>query len=268
MLLQAYDFLHLFDDQRLPAPAGGERPVGEHHHGHRAHPQGAPPGGVRAHDPARAQGRRDEVRQDRVRNGVARRADGRARTSCTNSSSVPRTAVVGDVPARTSPFSTTTPSWRSTTDTAAHPEQRKAQRALAREVCTFVHGEDEATPGRAAAQALYCGEDGVARRASRCSRCARRRPTATRARRTTSRRGCALVDALVDAGLATSKSQARTPRDPGRRLRERPPGARHRGAPSAAADLLFDHYLVLRKGAGLPSRAASSERVDIGTRRA
>ena len=42
MLLQAYDFLHLFDAARLPAAARRQRPVGEHHHGHRAHPQDAP----------------------------------------------------------------------------------------------------------------------------------------------------------------------------------------------------------------------------------
>ena len=42
MLLQAYDFLHLYDAFGLPPAGRGQRPVGEHHHGHRADPQGAP----------------------------------------------------------------------------------------------------------------------------------------------------------------------------------------------------------------------------------
>ena len=42
MLLQAYDFLHLFDAFGCRLQLGGQRPVGEHHHGDRAGPQGPP----------------------------------------------------------------------------------------------------------------------------------------------------------------------------------------------------------------------------------
>ena len=57
---------------RLPSPARGQRPVGEHHDGARAHPQGARFRGLCSDLATAAACRRDEVRQERVRGGVAR----------------------------------------------------------------------------------------------------------------------------------------------------------------------------------------------------
>ena len=76
---------------RLPAPAGWQRPVGEHHHRHRAHPQGPPGDGLGPHHAAGAQGGRHQVRQDRVGDRLARRRGEPARTSSTSSSCAPRT---------------------------------------------------------------------------------------------------------------------------------------------------------------------------------
>ena len=73
MLLQAYDFLRLHLDHGCDLQIGGQRPVGQHHHGGRAHPQGGPGRGLRAHHPAGDQGRRHQVRQDRVGDGLAGR---------------------------------------------------------------------------------------------------------------------------------------------------------------------------------------------------
>ena len=213
---------------RLPAAARGQRPVGQHHHGHRADPQGAPGRGLRPDHAARAQGRRHEVRQDRVRDGVARRRAGPARTSCTSSSCAPRTAWWAPTCA-TSPSSTTTPSGALDDETAEHPERREAQRALAREVCTLVHGEPRRRGPRPPPGAVL----GRARRRSTSTSllevCAET-PTSTRGARRARRSGLTLVDALVDAGLAPSKSRARTTRHPGRGVRERPAGDRHRRA--------------------------------------
>ncbi len=63
-------------DDELQDPAGRRRPVGQHHHRHRAHPPqaGLRGRGLRHHLPAHHQGRRHQVRQDRERQRVARPA--------------------------------------------------------------------------------------------------------------------------------------------------------------------------------------------------
>ncbi len=82
---------------------------------------------------------------------------------------------------------------------------------------------------------------------SRSSRCAPRRPPRPGARAALDGDGLSLVDALVDSALATSKSQARTLIAQGgvyvndRREKET-------DTKLGRSDLLFDRYLVLRKG--------------------
>jgi tyrosyl-tRNA synthetase len=131
-------------------------------------------------------------------------------------------------------------------DTAVHPEHRKAQRALAREVCTLVHGEGEARRADAAALALYAGKLASLDEQSLLAVIAET-PTSTWARRVLHEPGLALVDAVVDAGLAKSKGEARRLVTQGgvyvNDNQERDTEAR-----LVASDLLFDHYLVLRKG--------------------
>ena len=55
--------------------------------------------------------------------------------------------------------------------TAAHPERREAQRQLARQVCTLVHGEGETEPGRAGRRRPVRGGGRPAGRAPPCSTC-------------------------------------------------------------------------------------------------
>jgi tyrosyl-tRNA synthetase len=130
--------------------------------------------------------------------------------------------------------------------TAEHPERREAQRVLAREVCTLVHGGAETARAEAAAVALYSGklaslDEGLLLEVQAET------PTSTRTRTVLEGPGLALVDALVDAGLATSKSQARTLVTQGgvyvndQRVSDTDVRLKR-------SDLLFDGYLVLRKG--------------------
>jgi tyrosyl-tRNA synthetase len=131
-------------------------------------------------------------------------------------------------------------------ETTEHPERREAQRVLAREVCTLVHGASEAERAEAAARALYAGELAGLDQQSLLEVCAET-PTSTRSRGALDGTGLALVDALVDAALAKSKGQARTLVTQGavsvNDRREKDLDAR-----LTRSDLLFDTYLVLRKG--------------------
>jgi tyrosyl-tRNA synthetase len=130
-------------------------------------------------------------------------------------------------------------------ETAVHPEQRHAQRALAHEVCVLVHGENEATRAAAAAQALYSEEIASLDEATLLEVCAD--APATTLPRTDLDGGWPLVDALLTTGLAPSKGRARTTIGQG--------GAyvnNHRVTDTDARlgpdDLLFGRYLVLRRG--------------------
>ncbi|HXQ43672.1 MAG TPA: tyrosine--tRNA ligase [Acidimicrobiales bacterium] len=130
-------------------------------------------------------------------------------------------------------------------ETAEHPERREAQRALAHEVCSLVHGETEAVRAEEAARALYSEEIASLDEHTLLEVCADA-PTSTLARAEIES-GMSLVDALVLAGLAPSKGRARTTITQGgayvnnRRVRE--PDAR-----LGSEDLLFGRHLVLRRG--------------------
>ena len=135
---------------------------------------------------------------------------------------------------------------------AAHPERREAQRALAREVCTLVHGEAECARAETASVALYSGTLGVARRghARRAAQGdARLDLGALRARR-----------GRVGSGRRPRRDGARLlqargahPRRPGRGVRQRPQGARHRRATRTIGPALQPSPRPAQ-GAGLPSR--------------
>ncbi|MGH9016719.1 MAG: tyrosine--tRNA ligase [Acidimicrobiales bacterium] len=130
-------------------------------------------------------------------------------------------------------------------DTAAHPEQRRAQRALAHEVCALVHGQAEAVRAEAAARALYSEEITTLDEQTLLDVCADA-PTSTVTRGALDP-GLGLVDALVTAGLVPSKGRARTTITQGgvyvnnRRVDD--PAAHLR-----PEDLLFGRYLILRRG--------------------
>lgn len=123
----------------------------------------------------------------------------------------------------------------------AAPERRLAQRALASELTEVVHGADAAKAADAAAEVLFGSDPTVAPEAA-FEVIASEVPT--------SRRSAADVDdlaaALVDAGLASSKGDARRTLD-GR-------GYRVNGVPLEATDRLADlprlhgRYLLVRRG--------------------
>jgi tyrosyl-tRNA synthetase len=128
---------------------------------------------------------------------------------------------------------------------AERPEERRAQRALARQVCTLVHGEAETTRAEEAAAALY-SEDVAALDESTLLEVFAEAPASDRSRADLDT-GLALVDALADSGLVRSKSQARTTVSQGgayvNNRRETDPERVLR-----RDDLLAGRYVVLRKG--------------------
>ncbi len=92
--------------------------------------------------------------------------------------------------------------------TAEHPERREAQRELARQVCTLVHGEQETVGAERAAAALFGGEVSELDERSLLDVFADA-PSTRMARSRLDGVGLPLVDLLVETGVP-SKSQART----------------------------------------------------------
>ncbi len=88
-----------------------------------------------------------------------------------------------------------------------HPERREAARALARAVCALVHGQDETTRVERAAEALYSGRLADLDERSLLEVLAEA-PATTLARDALGR--LPLVDLLVTAGIAPSRTRART----------------------------------------------------------
>jgi tyrosyl-tRNA synthetase len=125
--------------------------------------------------------------------------------------------------------------------TAEHPERREAQRVLAREVTTLVHGADEAARAEHAAEVLYtediAGLDertflDVLAEAPSAEVAGERLP---------------VVDALVQTGLSPSKSAARKAIEQGGAYvnNRRVDGVEAEVGPG---DLLHGRYVVVRRG--------------------
>ncbi len=130
--------------------------------------------------------------------------------------------------------------------TAAHPERREAHRALARQVCTLVHGESETGRAEQAAAALF-GEDVSGLDEGSLLDVFADAPSSDLARTRLDTEGLLLVDLLAETGLVASRSQARTTvTQGGAYLNNRRVGdLSHRVGP---ADLVADRYVVLRRG--------------------
>jgi tyrosyl-tRNA synthetase len=129
---------------------------------------------------------------------------------------------------------------------ATRPEGREAQRALAHHVCTLVHGEPEARRAEAAAQALYSGKLASLDEQMLLEMCAET-PTSTRRRAELDGSGLPLVDVLVATALARSKGQARTlVTQGGVSVNDERVG--DVDARIGRGDLRYDRYVVLRKG--------------------
>ncbi len=128
----------------------------------------------------------------------------------------------------------------------AHPEGRAAQKALARELTSLVHGADGLAAAERASEILFGGSlQGASEEVF--NDVVGEVPTRDLERSTLAAPGAALADLLVQAGLSTSKSQARKDIEGGgiyvnnERVAEITRTA-------SAGDLLFGRYLLLRKG--------------------
>jgi tyrosyl-tRNA synthetase len=130
--------------------------------------------------------------------------------------------------------------------TTAHPDQRRAQRALARQVCTLVHGEAETERAERAATALF-GEEVAQLDERSILDLFAEAPSTTLSRSRLDGHLLTLVDLLVETGSAPSKGRARTTIEQGgayvNNRREQDP-ARVLGPD----DLVAGRYLVLRRG--------------------
>jgi tyrosyl-tRNA synthetase len=129
---------------------------------------------------------------------------------------------------------------------AGHPERRKAQRVLATELTTAVHGREAAEAAQRTADALYRGELAALDEATLLDVFSEA-PSTTLSRVELDGRGLALVDLAVRTGLAPSRSAARTTIAGGGMYLN---GRRVTDADYevGGADLLAGAYIVLRRG--------------------
>ncbi len=131
-------------------------------------------------------------------------------------------------------------------ETAERPQQRAAQKALARAVVGLVHGEAEVEKSEEASAALF-GEEIAGLSEEMLLAVTADAPTTAVPRAELSDGGLTLVDALVRTGLESSKSKARHTIEGGgayvNNVRQTDV-ARVLGR----GDLLHDRYVVLRKG--------------------
>jgi tyrosyl-tRNA synthetase len=122
------------------------------------------------------------------------------------------------------------------------PERRAAQRALAREVTTLVHGEAAATAAEQASAVLFGGSVDEAG-PDAFALVAREAPTAVLV---ATEGGTDIVDVLIETGLASSRSDARRSLEAGAVYvnGERVSGDRRIGE----KDLRHARYVLVRKG--------------------
>jgi tyrosyl-tRNA synthetase len=127
-------------------------------------------------------------------------------------------------------------------ETAEHPERRAAQRALAREVTALVHGRDEADRAERAAAALF-SEEIAALDESTLLDVFAEAPSAD----ASSASAPTLVGALVATGLAKSNGEARRTVEQGGAYINNVQAREDRSL-DPATDALHGRYVVLRKG--------------------
>ncbi|HVL91719.1 MAG TPA: tyrosine--tRNA ligase [Acidimicrobiales bacterium] len=130
--------------------------------------------------------------------------------------------------------------------TGTRPAERRAQRALAREVVGLVHGAGEAAAAERAAAALF-SEDLAGLDEPTLLEVMAEAPSSSVPRSSLDGPGLALVEALASSGLSPSRSAARTAVEQGgayvNNRRQQDLDAR-----LTRADLLHDRYVVLRRG--------------------
>ncbi|HET6811469.1 MAG TPA: tyrosine--tRNA ligase [Acidimicrobiales bacterium] len=131
-------------------------------------------------------------------------------------------------------------------EVADRPERREAQRVLAREVTSLVHGESEAARAERAAGVLFT-EEIASLDESTLLDVFSDAPSSTRPRSSLDGPGLLVSEALRDAGLVSSLSEARKVVDQGGAYvnNRRVGGAEPR---ITRPDLISDRYVVLRRG--------------------
>ncbi len=130
--------------------------------------------------------------------------------------------------------------------TKAAPARREGQRALARAVCRFVHDENETERAERASRALY-SEEIAGLDADLLGDVVRDAPSSVLPRSVLDGDGLDLTVALADTGLVESRGDARRKIEQGgvyinNRKRQMLPGNVTRD------DLLHDRYVLLRRG--------------------
>ncbi|HLW45846.1 MAG TPA: tyrosine--tRNA ligase [Acidimicrobiales bacterium] len=131
-------------------------------------------------------------------------------------------------------------------ETAEHPERRAAQRALAHEVTTLLHGAKETAQAERASSALF-GEEIAALDEPTLLDVVGEAPSSTVAREALLRGEVRLVDVLASSGLVGSRGEARrTIAQGGAYVNNRRVDDAERVL--AKDDLLHDRYVVLRRG--------------------
>ena len=131
-------------------------------------------------------------------------------------------------------------------ETADHPERRAAQRTLAREVTTLVHGTDELARAERASAALF-GEEIATLDEQTLLDVVDDAPSSSASRQALLDPGLSLVDAMGSSGLASSKGEARrTIAQGGAYVNNRRESDEARVL--GPDDLLHDRYVVLRRG--------------------
>jgi tyrosyl-tRNA synthetase len=130
---------------------------------------------------------------------------------------------------------------------AAHPEQREAHRALAASVTAMVHGDGALESARRTTAVLFEGGDLRTLGADELEAGLREAPRAAVARAELAAGGIDLPAALVRAGLAPSKGQARTSIQQGA-VSVNHEVVREESRMLVTADLLAGRFVVLRRG--------------------
>ena len=127
-------------------------------------------------------------------------------------------------------------------ETASQPQKRGAARALAREVCTMVHGPDETERAERASGALF-GEEIASLDEQTLLDVVGDAPSTHLPK---SALPMSLVDALSSTGLVSSKAEARRAIDQGGAYVNNRRAEEDRALDDS--DLLYGRYLVLRRG--------------------
>ena len=128
--------------------------------------------------------------------------------------------------------------------TQSAPRERRAQRALATDIVTLVHGPEAATAAERAGRALFSEE--IAALDERTLLDVMADAPSVEIPRTEFLDGVDLIDLVVRAGLAASKGEARRLHDQGGFAINNVKSA---GEPVGVSQLLHDRYVVVRRGA-------------------